>query len=287
MRRPRFGFASSAARVEIDRRHRVDEDVLGREGVRHGLHDREPVGVGDPGSLADVPLAVAPVAADVDVAQARVVAVATPQLGHQLLPLGEEGRRVPVRDVGAGLERDERRGDRGEVRAVAHPAARAVGHHPEAELAAAGAGIGEPGVDQREVPGVVGLLDASPVDLVAVVDVVGRDRRGRGLGPEPAVLATERVRQVGTGAGRRQRERALGHRRSSGRRRRCQRGRDDDRRRARREGTPRHPRQSASLTRTHEGESATNPAELPEEPSRRPNGTRLRRRQPPRARRSR
>ena len=92
VRRPRFGFASSAARVNSTGVIVLIRTCLVGNACVTAFDDREPVGVGDPRSVADVPLAIAAVAADVDVAQPRVVAVTAPELGHQLPPLGEEGR---------------------------------------------------------------------------------------------------------------------------------------------------------------------------------------------------
>ena len=98
---PRFGLAVDRRHRELDRAHRVDEHVLGREGAGDGLDHPQAVGVGDvQGGTVDPPLAVLAVAADVDVAQTGVVGVALAELGPQGLPAGQEGLVVPVRGRG-------------------------------------------------------------------------------------------------------------------------------------------------------------------------------------------
>ena len=122
--------------------HRVDHDVLLREVVVDGADDPADRGRGGVGALAvGVPLAVLAVAADVDVAEARVVAVAAERRAsgrprRSGTGLFQSGIVVP----GSGQP------GRGRVA----PAVGAPGHHPEAELAAAGAGVGQAASNQLQ-----------------------------------------------------------------------------------------------------------------------------------------
>jgi hypothetical protein len=121
-----------------------------------------------------VELAPGSVAADIDPAERRLVGVPLAELGHQPLPRSEERLVVPGGDVGAGLHGQP-------VRRGVEPAPGTPGHHPEPEAATELVSPLDALVEPREVVDARRGLDALPGDVVAVVDVGGREtgRYGR------------------------------------------------------------------------------------------------------------